>query len=92
MRVSEQQARAAQLLAAGLELEDVAERVGVSMLRLVRWHESRRFQHKLYLAILAYQSQLEASRVTGGRARGFLPVPMVLQDLQDEEDGEDADA
>lgn len=82
--------RAALLLAADLSPEQVADETGLGLLLLNRWLDTARGQRQLYLAVIAYHAIVESAQITGHRARGFLPIPLVLcPDFDEDEDDED---
>lgn len=90
-------ARAARLLAADLPLGATARATGLASAALRHWLNTRRGQRALYLAVIEHHSQHEAAQITGHRARGHLPIPLVLDpewldELENGEVGDDATA
>lgn len=78
--------RALTLLAAGLSTFAVADLTGIKLLHLNRWIETRGFDNRMYAAVCAHHALLETTKDTARRARGALPLPLVLCPEFDEED------
>lgn len=79
--------RAAQLIAAELDNALVAADLGWSLKYLMKLLATRKFKQRVYVHILAQQSQWEAQQISAARARGKLPpIPPDPRDYDEDED------